>query len=133
MKVKKRKRKSPIQNSNAEKNNMKIVDLYENDFKDKLNGEIMNILMMVMKTNTPETDVENVIAELEKHDIVVSSNDIEEFVDENNNFSMTSDGKIVFSSEASEDLGGERPDLETEDEYNPARDKAKQATKKRSK
>lgn len=112
---------------------MRIKDLYESEFKDGLNSEIMNVLMMIMKTNVPETDVENVMAELEKQDIVASEDDIKEFIDSNDNFSLGQDGKIVFITGDSDIADEDRPDLETEKEYNPAVDKAKEATKKRSK
>ena len=61
---------------------MRIRDLYESDdYKEKLNNEIMNIIMMFMKTGVTEIDIENIIAELEKNDIVATENDVEEFVD----------------------------------------------------
>ena len=112
---------------------MRIKDLYENEYKDKQKNEIMNILMMIMKTDVPETDIENVITELEKQDIVANEEDIEEVVDANNNFSLGDDGKIVFAVGDSDVADEDRPDLETEEEYNPAVDKAKEATKKRAK
>lgn len=112
---------------------MRIRDLYESNFKDDLNNEIMNVLMMVMKTGTPTTNIENIVAELEKNDIVANEDDIRDFIDNNENFDINQDNQIVFSVGDSSVDGDERPDLETEEEYNPAKDKAKEATKKRMK
>ena len=123
----------PRKSLSVGKNNMRIRDLYESDFKDDLNNEIMNVLMMVMKTGTPTTNIENIVAELEKNDIVANENDIRDFIDNNENFDINQDNQIVFSVGDSSVDGDERPDLETEEEYNPAKDKAKEATKKRMK
>ena len=110
---------------------MRIRDLYESeDYKEKLNSEIMNIIMMFMKT---EIDIENIIAELEKNDIVATENDIEEFVDTNENLSINQEKQVVFSTEGSGETDEGRPDLSDEEEYNPASEKAKEATKKRMK
>jgi len=113
---------------------MRIRDLYETtDYKERLNSEIMNIIMMFMKTGVTEIDIENVIAELEKNDIVATENDVVEFVDSNENLSINQEKQVVFSTEGSGETDEGRPDLSDEEEYNPASEKAKEATKKRMK
>ena len=112
---------------------MHISDLYESeDYKEKLNREIMNIIMMFMKSGVVETDVENIIAELDKLDIVATEEDVEEYVESNKNLSINQEGQVVFSTEGA-DIEDERPDLSDEESYNPASEKAKQATQKRMK
>jgi septum formation topological specificity factor MinE len=113
---------------------MRIRDLYEaNDYKETLNNEIMNIIMMFMKTGQNVIDIENIIAELEKNDIMAIEADIEEFANSNENLSVNQEKQVVFSTSGSGDEDEGRPDLSDEEAYNPASEKAKEATKKRMK
>jgi len=112
---------------------MKIHELYEdNDYQEKLNKEIMNIIMMFMKSGLTEVDIENIIAELDKIGYVANEKDIEDFVDSNKNLSTNQDKQVVFSTQ-SDEIDDERPDISDQEEYNPASEKAKEATKKRMK
>lgn len=112
---------------------MLISELYENnDYQEKLNREIMNVIMMYMKTGVVEIDIENIISELDKNDVVATEQDIKDFVETNDNLSINQEQQVVFSTEGT-DIEDERPDVSGEEEYNPASEKAKEATKKRMK
>lgn len=113
---------------------MQIRDLYEtSDHTETLNSEIMNVIMMFMKTGQPVIDIENIISELDKMDVIATEKDIEEFVDSNENLSINQEKQVVFSTDGGGDADEGRPDLSDEEAYNPASEKAKEATKKRMK
>lgn len=112
---------------------MLVSELYEDvSHDDYLHTEVMNILMMFLKSGVPQTDVENIISELNKADITATEDDIKKVVDDNSNLSMNSEGQVVLSV-SDDELGDERPDLEDAEEYSPVSDKAREATKKRMK
>ena len=109
---------------------MKIRDLHESSYVETLNREIMNVIMMYHKAGVDQTDINNVIAELNKQDINVTEKDIIAFVDNNPNLSITKDKMIVLNADVPEDDYEDMAFVKSADQYNPAKDKAKKTALK---
>lgn len=121
---------------------MKIKDLYENNedqFKNRLRTDIMDVLMMFRKNQSTRVDIVNLVSELDKAGYSASYDEVKEIVNELPDISIEEvDDRefLIFGDDSTEMDDSEfetDPTVEPEDEHNPARSKARQATQKRLK